>query len=174
MSYINIYSLEHLVAWSITGKKIEETIGVPKTKEEQNLVLKLSPISYTFVYQICIAVRLFADVPGRLPRGHVAVGRVPAAAVEKTPMLRTNRWKKSKSIQISPSCMFCQHNEFLTDVLLCQGTLRKVSHLSKPLDIVFTLVSLISCDVMGLRKFWCHIWFELLLSPIPLLCLHLL
>ena len=32
---------------------------------------------------------------------------------------------------------------------VAQGTLRKVSHLSKSLVIIITLVSLSSCDVMG-------------------------
>ena len=46
-----------------------------------------------------------------------------------------------------------------------QVSSRKVLHLSTCLVIVITLVSLTSCDVMGLSKSWHHVWSALGLSP---------
>ena len=41
-------------------------------------------------HQVGLARGLLADVSGRLPGRHFAVGRVPAAAVEQTPVLRAS------------------------------------------------------------------------------------
>ena len=53
----------------------------------------------------------------------------------------------------------------MKSTIVSQGTFRKVSHLSISLVIIMTLVSLTSCDVMELSKFWCHVWSALWLSP---------
>jgi hypothetical protein len=41
-------------------------------------------------YQVSLAVGLFADISGSVPVGHLSVGRVPAASVNQSPVLRAN------------------------------------------------------------------------------------
>ena len=51
------------------------------------------------------------------------------------------------------------------NVTSAKGTLRKVSHLRISLVMVFTLVLLTCCNVIGLSKLYCHVWSALLQSP---------
>ena len=80
----------------------------------------------------------------------------------------TNKPEPILGISLSTACNF-------RNTVQTQGTLRNVLQQSIGLVIVITLDLLTSCHgaQYGLTKLWHHVWSALLLSPTPLLCLHL-